>query len=403
VDLFSRWAETGSAQAERLASLSLTASGFVQRKPERIQAALQRLQASEPLEMATALACQQLLLGQVEQARELMGESLGTAEALSDDDPLARLCSVCRDWLSREVLPGFRDIDAEADLDAWFADRDVQAYIEQQDRIRGRQVSSAPAAAQDSWIGLDSVPPPAFGAESPAATAPHGSDSLDAEEDELLDEHEALWEPWAWRDTLARWRQQLPQHWPRWMVPAGAAVAVALAGGLLWAGLRGQRQPVRPIPVQASTPASPSPTKPPTPPTTSPALPLTSAEPTDAQLKVLLTAWLDAKAAVLAGQPSAQPLSELARPLLVRRLELQHQENRSRQEMEAIEATLQSLEVRERSPRRIAAAVTLRYSDQRRAANGQVLSQTPSSELRNIYVFARDGESWHVAAYRPGS
>ena len=43
VDLFSGWAEAGSSNADWLASLALTASGFMQRKPERIQAALQRL------------------------------------------------------------------------------------------------------------------------------------------------------------------------------------------------------------------------------------------------------------------------------------------------------------------------------------------------------------------------
>ena len=78
--------------------------------------------------------------------------------------PLARLCAYCRDWLSREVLPGFRDIEADVDLEAWFADRDVQAYVEQQDRIRGRQQptpalesSEAPAAAA-SADGLPAWP-----------------------------------------------------------------------------------------------------------------------------------------------------------------------------------------------------------------------------------------------------
>jgi hypothetical protein len=44
VDLFSRWGDGGSATADFLASFALTAAGFVQRKPERIQAAFQRLQ-----------------------------------------------------------------------------------------------------------------------------------------------------------------------------------------------------------------------------------------------------------------------------------------------------------------------------------------------------------------------
>ncbi len=162
VDLFSRWAETGSATADFLASFALTAAGFVQRKPERIQAGLQRLQAGGQPGMEVFLACQQLLLGQVEQAQTLFhagaDEDLRQWAQEQSDDPLARLCAYCRDWLSREVLPGFRDIDADADLEAWFADRDVQAYVEQQDRIRGRlNINPAPEptpAAADATSGM---------------------------------------------------------------------------------------------------------------------------------------------------------------------------------------------------------------------------------------------------------
>ena len=195
-------------------------------------------------------------------------------------------------------------------------------------------------------------------------------------------------------------------------------MAVALVGGLVWVGLRPARQPAQPIPVPPNGPATSAQSAATAPTTTAPArpspaarpataassnLPLTSPEPTEPQLKGLLSTWLDAKSAVLAGQPAAEPLTDLARPLLISKLEQQQQENRSRNEIEAINATVLSLQIRERSPRRISAAVTLTYSDERRTSSGSVLSQTPASELRNIYVFARDGETWHVAAYRPGS
>ena len=410
VDLFHRWAESGSARADQLTSVALTASGFVQRKPERIQSALQRMQASEASGMRTAMACQQLLLGQVEPAQALIDASTATGAAsgapTGADDPLARLCDLCRDWLTSEVLPGFRDIEAEADLEAWFADRDVQAYIEQQDRIRGRQAASAPPPSTDGWIGLDSPPVAALGSLPSAGETPPGAS--DAEEEDL-DEHAILWEGpplwerWQLAERLSDWRQRLPQHWPRWALPAGAAVGVAVLGGMVWLGLRPARPPAQPIPVQPSiTPAPAQPAKP-APTASTSGLPLTSAEPTEAQLQLLLSAWLEAKAAVLAGKPAAEPLSDLARPLLIRRLEQQQNENRSRRETEVIDTGIESLEIRERSPGRIAAAVRLRYADARLGSDGQVLSRTPSSELRNIYVFARDGESWHVAAFRPGS
>ncbi|MFZ9850812.1 MAG: IMS domain-containing protein [Vulcanococcus sp.] len=405
VDLFSRWAEGGSGRADRLTSLALTATGFVQRKPERIQAALQRLQATEPAAMATAMACQQLLLGQVEQARSLIGAAPAAASQPGGEDPLAQLCSTCRDWLHADVLPGFRDIDAEADLEAWFADRDVQAYIEQQDRIRGRQAASVAAPSQDSWSGADSFTPAAF---SPLGASAMAMEDVDGDDGEEPDEHEALWdgppfwERWQLAERLADWREHLPQHWPRWSAPAGAALAVAVLGGLVWVGLRPGRQPAQPIPVEPSPPAAPAaPAAPVVPAPVSRELPLTVPEPSEAQLQTLLSAWLEAKAAVLAGKPAAEPLSDLARPLLISRLEQQQQQNRSRNTIEAVEATIQSLKVQERSPQRIAAAVSLRYSDEQRDADGRVLSRTPSRELRNVYVFARDGATWHVAAFRP--
>jgi hypothetical protein len=444
VDLFSRWAEAGSSSADWLASLALTASGFMQRKPERIQAALQRLQSETQPGREAAQACQLLLLGQVESA-----QSLQPVSSAGGEDPLAGLCADCRDWLSRDVLPGFRDIEAEADLEAWFADRDVQAYIEQQDRIRGRRTANEASSSSPNLSGSDQNGLPwggfagfgtgATSTGNPAAVESGSSplsgagasrfDQADDDEDpddDALWDGPPFWESWRLGERLSLWRNRLPAHWPRWSVPAGAAIAVAVVGGVTWIILRPGLDRGRPIPVQPSpalstgkpanttgNPAgSPTAGSPLTgsPPAVAPAeaasssnLPLTTAEPDDAQLKALLEAWLKAKASVLAGREAAQPLSDLARPLQIERLESQQRENRSRGEVESFDASVQSLEIRERNPKRIAAAVSLRYSDQRSDASGRVLSRTPAGELRNLYVFARDGQTWRVAAFRPGS
>jgi hypothetical protein len=342
------------------------------------------------------------------------------------------------------VLPGFRDIEAEADLEAWFADRDVQAYIEQQDRIRGRRTASEASSSSPNLSGSDQSGLPwggfagfgtgATSTGNPAAVESGSSplsgagasrfDQADDDEDpddDALWDGPPFWESWRLGERLSLWRNRLPAHWPRWSVPAGAAIAVAVVGGVTWMILRPGLDRGRPIPVQPSpalstgkpanttgNPAGSPLTS--SPPAVAPAeaasssnLPLTTAEPDDAQLKALLEAWLKAKASVLAGREAAQPLSDLARPLQIERLESQQRENRSRGEVESFDASVQSLEIRERNPKRIAAAVSLRYSDQRSDASGRVLSRTPAGELRNLYVFARDGQTWRVAAFRPGS
>jgi hypothetical protein len=123
--------------------------------------------------------------------------------------------------------------------------------------------------------------------------------------------------------------------------------------------------------------------------------------PTEAQLRTLLEAWLASKAAVLAGSPPAHNLAELARPGVVAKLESQQSANASRSETESVNAIVQSFSITEQGPSRVAADVALTYSDERRNASGQVIGRTPNSELRNIYVFARDDDTWRLASFRP--
>jgi len=337
----------------------------------------------------------------VEQAQTLF--DAGADEALrqwaqeQSDDPLARLCAYCRDWLSREVLPGFRDIDAEADLEAWFADRDVQAYVEQQDRIRAR-LHPSPAAeaapiASDAAGDLPAWPELNFESLSTSLeTEPAATDATS-------DDDEDLWDGPNWRLPELHWPEL---HWPdlsalpRWALPAagGTVVLVALGGWLL---LRPRSQPVQPLPVQPveqAKPAEPAPAP-------TPNFPLTAAEPSETQLQELLEAWLAAKAAVLAGQTAPLPLTDLARSSQVQLLQRQEQALRNAGATETVQAKVESFTVNERGPNRIAAQVQLQYSDERRSSSGAVLNQTPSTQLTNTYVFARDGKRWLLAAYKP--
>jgi hypothetical protein len=274
------------------------------------------------------------------------------------------------------VLPGFRDIDAEADLDAWFADRDVQAYIDQQDRIQGRQRSSPELGA--GWPDISLMPPMAAveGLEG-LAEGPNG-DSADAASDgeDEEDDDDDLWDGpgWSWPSfELPRLRLpalhlpllHLPApaiaDLPRWALPTGAAVVLAAGlGG--WLLLRPRSEPVKPLPVQPLAQPAPSAT----PPVVAPALPLTAADPSDAQLQTLLEAWLKAKAALLAGQTPAQPLDAIARPMPVERLQEQLRANAAAGARDSVNATITGLRSLERSPRRIAGEATLTSRDRLR-------------------------------------
>ena len=382
VDLFGRWAKEGSATAEFLASYALTASGFSQRKPERIAAAHQRLTHSGHPGVGPYLACQLLLLGQIEAAQATF---LSTADQdlrrwaeQQSDDPLAQLCAYCRDWLSREVLPGYRDIETDADLDAYFADRDIQSYVEGQDRSPGTSdwpgpLGPAPGAQGDS--------PDPFGLD-PAPNSP---------------------QPKARPSTPRR-----PGRKSGWLIPSALGLAgVAVAGGA-WFAFRPLNQPPAPPKATASTaslkPAAAQPAKPPSAPPAAviPATgPLRAIDPSEAEIKGLLEAWLKAKAQVLAGQSPGWPLAELARPALVDGMQAEARRNASRQEQQRVKAEVEQLAVISRSPKRIETTTKLRYSEQTTNAAGTVVSRTAPIELSNSYVFARDDGIWRLAAWRP--
>ena len=407
VELFSRWGDSGSATADFLASFALTASGFSQRKPERILEAYERLKNSGQPGIEVFLSCQQLLLGQVDEAERLFDE--GADAALKQwameqgDDPLARLCAYCRDWLTREVLEGFRDIDVDANLDAWFADRDVQAYIDQQDRIRGRQFTAKPSfevpAATDTstafgdWPSFD-LP----GSNEP----PTGLETVEGQDDA----DDELWDGPRWRLPELQWPQlgdlqERLQGLPSWGMPVGAAVAVVVIGLGGWMALKprgGELETASSDKVaalvqpEAAAPAAPAQSAP---------FPLTDPDPSATQLQELLEAWLKEKAAVLAGGAPSESLADLARPDQIQRLQRQNQANRQRGATETVTTSITGFKISARSPVRIAAQVAMTYSDELKTSGGKVLSSTPEMTLRNTYIFGRQNGSWQLVAYKP--
>jgi hypothetical protein len=426
VDLFSRWAGNSTA-ADFLASTALTASGFAQRKPDRIAAAMQRLEATGQEGVQPLLACLHLLLGQVEAAQHAFRQ--GASPELQEwaeqqsSDPLAQLCAYCTDWLARDVLPGYRDLEADPDLEAYFADRDVQAYINRLAPPPLPSPGTESSPFSDTWT-LDGdipggVPPftsPAWSSTEELSGATSGVDSEDESEDELLDD-----EPWIGGWWPRRWRlPDLPElPWPpplsprQWRITA-AATAILLAGGT-WLLLRPQPQ-ATPIPVEPSPEAAP----PPSPASgsaepaagspatggTSPSaaqatVPLTTAAPTEAQLQGLLETWLAAKAAVLAGQPAPLPLDQLARPVQIDRLQQERRQDEAQQQTQTIETQVEGLTIEARSGGRIAVLATIKYRDQRLDAEGKPKGSSAALTLRNRYVFGRDGQAWRLASFGP--
>jgi hypothetical protein len=341
------------------------------------------------------LGCLDLLLGNVKDADRhfavLRDPDLQAWFLNHPGDRLAAQCEYCRAWLERDVLPGYRDVDASgADLDAWFADRDVQGFVDRLDRKASRQIgaeemSLAWASAGDAALGASSEP---------------------AESDQEVDSEDA--------DATPLWQQ-------RWVRPAAAALAlvgITVAGSAL---LRRNWNPAPLLPETASRPAeeeqveetlelaavsSPVDDEPvaslkaglePS----APSEPLVSDAPTEAELQALLQGWLDAKALTLSGQQA--DLSVVAREPLVKRVELERAADQAAGRSKSIDAAITTIEVVDRKPQRIELLAQVAYSDRLQAADGTVIEETAPTDFIVTYVLGRDGTQWLLHDYIPGS
>lgn len=138
-ELFEFEAKRPSAVATYLAVYALLARGFAQKKPELIVRAkklLLFLRKRQDVHLEQAICA--LLLGQTEEANHALelsheDESIAFIRENSQGDPdlLHGLCLYTERWLENEVFLHFRDlIDREVSLTEYFANSEVQAYLE---------------------------------------------------------------------------------------------------------------------------------------------------------------------------------------------------------------------------------------------------------------------------------
>lgn len=138
--LFEAEARRPSAVAIYLAVYALMARGFAQRQPALIRRAkmmLMRLGSQQDVHLEQAVCS--LLLGQTDEASRALElsqefESLAFIRDHSQGSPdlLPGLCLYSERWFQNEVFPHFRDLqNRQASLTEYFADEDVQLYLEE--------------------------------------------------------------------------------------------------------------------------------------------------------------------------------------------------------------------------------------------------------------------------------
>ena len=390
IDLFLQWGENGSVTAEFLSAYALTASGFAQRKPERISSALERLQAMRDVGVDAEMACLHLLLGQTDEAAVCFER--GSDAALKawakeqGSDPLAGLCVYCSDWLKRQVLPCYRDLEADPDLEAYFADRDVQAFIESSDRNRQR-AGVSPSAPITSFEVLPTPDP----SEIEEILEPLSSREEDAT---------PVWRLWQEQAQqaaaqLQQWQSELQE---RLQATTGKqrSIAAASAAGLTAALIAGVAISQRPsIPAREALLLPEAPLE-----LDSPLAKLNSATPAE-ETEVLLQLWLDTKATLLDGTASADQLQALASAELVQYAKAGRALDASSGKRRKVNARVQELELSSETPERRVAKATIQYEEKVLSDDGELLGQVEPKQIKNTYVYEKKGDSWQLTDFRP--
>ena len=390
VDLFLQWGESGSVTAEFLSAYALTASGFAQRKPERIGSALERLQAMRDVGVDAEMACLHLLLGQTDEAA-ICFERGSDAELKAwakeqGSDPLAGLCVYCSDWLKRQVLPCYRDLDADPDLEAYFADRDVQAFIESSDRKRQR----AGVSTSEPITSFEVLPTP-DPSEIEEILEPLSSSEEDATP------AWRLWQEQA-QQAAAQLQLRISELQERLQATTGKqrSIAAASAAGLTAAVIAGVAISQRPsVPAREALLLPEAPLQ-----LDSPLAKLNSATPAE-ETEVLLQLWLDTKATLLDGTASADQLKELASAELVQYAKAGRALDAASGKRRKVNARVQTLELSSDTPERRVAKATIQYEEKVLSDDGELLGQVEPKQIKNTYVYEKKGDSWQLTDFRP--
>ncbi len=431
LDLFIHWRKRSSADAGFLSVLALAAVGFSRRKPERLEEArrqLRRLNLPE-IDQMPLLGSMDLLLADVQQAEQRFFSS--PDESLQDwlknypGETLGALCEYCRDWLRRDVLPGYRDVDAGAvDLEAWFADRDVQKYVENLERKGALGIAKSGFSFLTSLTGEE----PGQGSDDESDLGFNEAESdFDVEESQLYQiEETELSEKekdiavhssgsfWAlsnlFGNLFAKNADSSLHAASSFFFGRKFFKSISLVVVLLVLGIVVRHQVLRPkLKTDVSTDQQPmvddtlkeSKEK---------ALvtkakrvePLTVDKPSEFQIRSLIETWLDGKATILAGRKS-DDLSKVARELLVTRVIKQRAKDRALGLKQKIEATITTFRVVNQTNKRIEVKVKLAYRDQRMNSSGELISETSIPNLQVTYILGREKKLWQLVAFISGS
>ena len=432
--LYINWYRRGSEDAGFLAAFALIASGFSSKNPELLQEARKYLRNINinGFDAMPLIGCIDLLLGDVMQAEARFRSS--SDEKLKDwldnypGETLGALCDYCRNWLKKDVLVGFRDLEIQTvNLDDWFGTKEVQEYVEQLETKGALGIAKAGFSFLSS-LGpeeqqIDHKSPNKIEAE---ADLPMPGGSFDEilkgrSFNSRLISKEGLLRSNLVKNIIAKYSflfnnikdldfKSFILKRPIY-TSSIAFIGLFIIGISL--GIIIQRKPsennnissselVKPENIQTKTNKSNQMPNKIERLDKNKLIPLVKIDPSEKEIQFLIEAWLKGKANILNGLES-EILISVARPSLFKRVIDQRKKDALLGQIQIIDANIKSIDIVQRSKNRIAADVELNYKDKMISSSGEILSETVIPSLKVKYIIGKNKNTWQVVDYISGS
>ena len=386
IDLYQGWYKAGSKSAGFLLGISLVAYGFARRKPERLVDALEVMKNLDSTELREIIAYISLLLGKIdiiEDLPTLSGKDFGISPSESSESILGQLCSDCREWLKQDVLDGYRDLEGDPDLEAYFSDRDVTSFIENQDNLVPPQkslnkISFGPIEFSHKFLSKSSQPKRS-GWDDSCVKAEVKTDRTP-------------------RHSKNQIQKQVIQ---KALIIGCTTLVISL---LLWLGLgkrnnnrqellhNNQNQKVsspelsEKIKVQNQVISHQNKKK----------IDRINTYPDKAYLLSVLAKWLEIKTLVLSGSKIPENISLVGTNEAIERLRSERKDDKFKEETQRISAQLIDLKIINRQNDTIEVEATLSYSDERLSKKNTIIEKTPKHVFKKRYILVNRGSKWQV-------
>jgi len=363
IDLYEDWANEGSRAAQFLSCIALTAQGFAQRKPDKINEALQKIEIIRADELGPIIANMNLLLGNVESAtlgfEKYADKDLKAWATERTEDPLGSVCEWCREWLKRDVIKGYRDIEIDSDLESYFCDKDVIKYIEDKDRRKKKELQNdISSSSRKEWKD--------FFQEKKEATVMQMNKN---------GERKIGWQHPRYPGSSAL--SFLKENGIVVLVIALSSLSLWLFKSLNNEG-RGSR-----IDKEANVTEKRRVVK-------------DTQKETVESVNETLAEWLRVKKETLERNEIPKNATLIATPELLEQLKQEAELNVKKGQSQRIDVQIKKIQIREELPRKLKVNAELKYSDKVIDRSGETLAETKSHTFERRYNFVWNGSKWII-------